>query len=65
MENTTYEIQGEAHIAHGHVVRVIDVGEADYRIEIQRPNDGGKTAEIVLTETEAEALMQALMDAVG
>jgi sRNA-binding carbon storage regulator CsrA len=61
----TYEVVAEAQIAHGHAVTIIDVGGDDYRIEIQAPDDGGKTREIRLTVTEAEALMQALMDAVG
>jgi hypothetical protein len=60
-----YEVVAEAQIAFAHSVTIIDVGGDDYRIEIQAPGDGGKTRELRLTVTEAEALMQALMDTVG
>lgn len=61
----TFEIVAEAQIGHGHSIAVIDVGGDDYRIDVQSPNDGGKTRELRLSVTEAEALLQALMDAVG
>lgn len=44
---------------------IADVGDDAYRIDIQRPGDGGKTLSVQLTVVEAEALLQALMDAVG
>ena len=59
-----YEEVADARIGQGHSIVIADVGGDDYRIDIQRPNDGGKTLSVLLTATEAEALLHALMDAV-
>ena len=59
-----YEVLGDAIIRHGHSVSIVDIGQ-DNRIEIQRPDDGGKTLTLTVTQEECEALLYALMDAVG
>lgn len=60
-----YEVVATAEISHDHSITIADVGGDDYRIDIQRPGDGGKTLEVKLSASECEALLQALMDAVG
>ena len=60
-----YEVVATAEISHDHRITIADVGGDDYRIDIQRPGDGGNTLEVKLSASECEALLQALMDAVG
>jgi uncharacterized glyoxalase superfamily protein PhnB len=64
--SNTYELVANAEIKLGHSVIIVDDGVDDeYRIEIARPADQGKTLTLRLSVTECEALLQCLMDAVG